>query len=421
MIEPVAFTHAEANLLPGDASWQPEDFAHHLTRYGPVATASPALIPEIQASGLKGRGGAGFPAGLKWRAVADRAGGRGVVLVNGVEADPTSGKDFLLMTARPHLVLDGAVMAARAVGAAEIVVGVNRTAVQAHRAMAAAVVERREPVRIEIVDVPSRYVAGEETALARFVSGGPALPTLTPPRPFERGVRGRPTLVHNPETLAWAALIGRRGGAWYRALGSDQHPGAMLVTVQGACARPGVYELPCSASVGEALARAGVTQAQAVLIGGYFGTWHSLSPSTGEGWGGGAASSLADVNAGVILALPAASCGLAETARIMSFLAGESARQCGPCFNGLPALSSVMARVAVGRAGPAEVDRLRRWAGQLTGHRGVCHHPDGAVTLLQSALRTFEADLTFHLRRGACQGSRQPSVLPAAATEDGWR
>ncbi|TMD16598.1 MAG: proton-conducting membrane transporter [Chloroflexi bacterium] len=418
MIEPVAFTQAEANLIPDDASWEPEDFAHHLARYGPVPTASPALIPEIQASGLKGRGGAGFPAGLKWRAVADRAGGRGVVLVNGVEADPTSGKDRLLMTARPHLVLDGALMAARSVGAAEIVVGVNRTAVEAHRAMAAAVSERREPVRIEVVGVPSRYVAGEETALAQFVSGGPARPTLTPPRPFQRGVRGRPTLVHNSETLAWAALIGRRGGAWYRALGSEQHPGAMLVTVAGACARPGVYELPCSASVGEALARAGVTQAQAVLIGGYFGTWVPMEPSPSMG---GDATEPLGSNAGVILALPAASCGLAETARIMSFLAGESARQCGPCFNGLPALSSVMARVAVGRAGSAEVDRLRRWAGQLTGHRGACHHPDGAVTLLESALRTFEADLTFHLRRGACQGSRQPSVLPAAATEDGWR
>lgn len=273
--------------------------------------------------------------------------------------------------------------------------------------------------------MPSRYVAGEETALVQFVNGGPARPTVRPPRPFERGVKGRPTLVQNVETLAWAALIGRRGGAWFRSLGSDGSPGAMLVTIQGAVAQPGVYELPASATVGDALTLAGETGAQALLLGGYFGTWvptPSPSPLTGEGRGGGAAAQvLAEVNAGVILALPAASCGLTETARIMSFLAGESARQCGPCFNGLPALSSVMAKVAVGRARPIDVEHLRRWANQLSGQRGACHHPDGAVTLLKSALRTFEADLLFHLQRGACRGSQAASVLPAAGTEDGWR
>jgi NADH:ubiquinone oxidoreductase subunit F (NADH-binding) len=411
MIEPLASMQPEAGLLPENPVSESEGLAAHSVRYGPPPLEPEDAIQVIESSGLTGRGGAAFPAGVKWRSVAAQASGRAVVLVNGVEADPSSGKDRLLMATRPHLVLDGAVMAARSLGAREVLIGVNRRATEAHRAMAAAIRERRERLRLELVDVPPRYVAGEETALVQFVSGGPARPKLTPPRPFERGVRGQPTLVHNAETLAWVALIGRHGAAWYRALGSDRHPGAMLVTIRGAVSRPGVYELPCSMSAGEALAQAGVTDAQALLLGGYFGTWVATE---------GASVPLGSIP-GVILALAAGSCGLTETARIMSFLAGESARQCGPCFNGLPALSSAVGRVAAGSARPAEVERLRRWANQLSGHRGACHHPDGAVNLLKSALRTFEADLDHHLRRGACRGSRQPSILPAAAAEDGWR
>jgi NADH:ubiquinone oxidoreductase subunit F (NADH-binding) len=391
-----------------------ESLSRHQAALGARPFGSPAMIPVIEASGLRGRGGAGFPTGLKWRAVADRSEGRAVVLVNGVEADPVSRKDRFLMGSRPHLVLDGAVIAAESVGAKHVIVAVNRGAAPARQALATAIQERRERIRIEVIDVPSRYVAGEETALVQSVNGRPARPTVTPPRPFEKGVQGRPTLVQNAETLAWVGLIARRGAAWFRSLGSPSNPGAVLITIDGSVPRPGVYELPASATIMHALATAGCADPsvlQAVLAGGYFGTWVSPANELPVG----------DAGAGIIVALPPSSCGLTETARIMSFLAGESARQCGPCFNGLPALASAIAQIAAGRARTADVERLRRWANQLSGHRGACHHPDGAINLLKSGLRAFEVDLNVHLQRGACRGSKAASVLPVARTAEGWR
>jgi NADH:ubiquinone oxidoreductase subunit F (NADH-binding) len=415
MIEPLMPEATGGWLLPHLAHGETgEALSRHQAALGARPSGSEAMLAVIEASGLRGRGGAGFPTGRKWRAVAQQSSGGAVVLVNGVEADPVSRKDRVLMGGRPHLVLDGAIIAAESVRAKQVIVAVNRGAAPARRALATAIKERRERIRIDLMDLPSRYVAGEETALVQFVNGGPARPTVTPPRPFEKGVAGRPTLVQNAETLAWAGLIARRGDAWFRSLGSPALPGAVLVTVDGSVPRPGVYELPASATIVHALEAAGCADPsglQAILAGGYFGSW--VAPSDER--------LLGEVGAGVIVALPRSSCGLTETARIMSFLAGESAGQCGPCFNGLPAVASAIAQIAVGRARTGDVDRLRRWANQLSGNRGACHHPDGAINLLKSALRAFELDLNAHLQRGACRGSQAPSVLPVAKTADGWR
>jgi len=384
----------------------------NLEREGQRPIGSPALIDLIQRSGLRGRGGAGFPTGLKWRAVAERGQGHAVLVANGVEADPLSAKDRLLMTSYPDLVLDGAVIAAESVGATDVVLAVNRGFADARGALTAAVQRRRERVKVSLVDIPSRYVAGEETAVVHFINRGIAKPTGTRPRPFERGAFGRPTLVQNVETLAWAGLIARRGDGWFRSLGTPAVPGAVLVTVSGAVVNPGVIELPAGATLEVAVAGAGGATAspQALLVGGFFGSWVDAGRARSVSEGG-----------GMVLALPASSCGLAETARMLDILARETAHQCGPCFNGLPALADVMTRVAFGRPQAAEVQRLRRWAGQLGGHRGACHHPDGAIGLLLSALTAFEHDLNWHLLRGACAGSQRPSVLPAIAVGTSWR
>jgi NADH:ubiquinone oxidoreductase subunit F (NADH-binding) len=170
-----------ARLGDGEAG---EALSRHQAALGARPSGSPETLRVIEASGLRGRGGAGFPTGVKWRAVAQRSRGGAVVLVNGVEADPVSRKDRTLMGRRPHLVLDGAIIAAESVGAKQVIVAVNRGALPARRALAIAIRERRERIHIDLIDVPSRYVAGEETALVQFVNGGPARPTVTPPRPF---------------------------------------------------------------------------------------------------------------------------------------------------------------------------------------------------------------------------------------------
>src|SRR5438445_4779829 len=221
-----------------------ESFAAHQNRLGALPTAlAERLIPQLEALNLLGRGGAGFPVGRKWRAVAARANGKGVVLANGAEGEPLSAKDRTLMALRPHLVIDGALLAARAVGAGEIVFYLGSQHVEAGRAMSTALSERgRLDVPVRIVAAPNTYVAGEESAAVHFVDAADARPTTTPPRPFEQGIRGRPTLVQNVESLAHAALIGRFGDSWYREAGRGETRGTGLITVTGAPAR-GVREV----------------------------------------------------------------------------------------------------------------------------------------------------------------------------------
>ena len=250
--------------------------ATHTSVHGPLPSV-PALqlIEEVERSGLRGRGGADFPTARKLRAVAERR-RVGPVIVNGSETEPASAKDRLLLSRLPHLVLDGAVLAAGAVGAGQVIVKVCSDAADTVSALEGAVaVRERDPVPISVVAGPEGYVAGEESAVVHHLGGGPPLPTFVPPRPFERGYRGRPTLIQNPETLAQIALVARFGSRWYRELGTVADPGSALVTISGAVRAPGVYELAFGTAMSDLLAAAGgpTEPLQALLVGGYFGTW----------------------------------------------------------------------------------------------------------------------------------------------------
>ncbi len=248
----------------------------HDARYGPVRLRGEALIAEVERSGLAGRGGAAFPAGRKLRTVAARARRGAVLIANGMESEPASAKDASLLARVPHLVLDGIALAAAAVSADRAYLCVHRAA-QAE-ALAAAVAERsgRDPVPVTVAVMPARYVASEASALVHHFNGGPAVPLFTPPRPSERGVGGRPTLVSNVETLANVALISRYGAGWFLSLGVPEAPGSALVTLSGAVPRPGVWEIALGTPLRDVLALSGVSGAsgvQAVLTGGYFGIW----------------------------------------------------------------------------------------------------------------------------------------------------
>ncbi|MEO9174978.1 MAG: proton-conducting membrane transporter, partial [Gaiellales bacterium] len=198
----------------------PASLAQHVARFGDVPDRKGArLIDELEASGLAGRGGAGFPTHRKLRAVLG-ARRTPIVVANGMEGEPASAKDRFLLSVAPHLVLDGAVLAAAAVGAETVHVCVPRGPRSTRPALERAIEERRllgrDGPRIHLWSLPPRYVAGEETAVVSLLNGADARPTMTPPRPFERGVDGRPTLLQNVETLAHLALIARFGAAWFR-------------------------------------------------------------------------------------------------------------------------------------------------------------------------------------------------------------
>ena len=392
-----------------------ESFTDHRRRLGglpPVADRR-ALIDVLASSGLLGRGGAGFPVARKWAAVADRSTGDAVVLANGAEGEPLSAKDRTLMATRPHLVLDGAELAADAVGADRIVLYVGSEHIAAGTALRRAVAERAadsraaRPIAVTLVEAPPTYVAGEESAAVHFVNAGDARPTGTMPRPFERGVDTRPTLVQNVETLAHVALIARNGDAWYREIGGPSTRGSALVTVGGATGR-WVTEIPIGTTVAEVADLAAVPRVpRAVLLGGYFGGWLSadeamdlpLDPvalrEAGSAFG-----------CGVVSFLDRSACGIDATARIIDYMAGQSAAQCGPCVFGLRAIADATVRIAGGTAASDDLERLTRWSGQLAG-RGACRHPDGAVGLMLSALRVFADDFVAHARLGRCPVARE--------------
>jgi NADH:ubiquinone oxidoreductase subunit F (NADH-binding) len=391
----------------------------HLDLHGglppvPRRRASEELIRLVEASGLLGRGGAAFPTGRKLRAVAT-SGRRPFVLVNGAEGEPLSGKDAVLLAYVPHLVLDGAAVAAAAVGAREAAVAVAARGALA--AVQAAIAEREQArvdrVRMLPVGVPDRFVAGEETAVVNLLNGGPAVPTSTPPRPFERGVRGAPTLVLNAETAAHLALLARHGSTWFRSVGTPDEPGSALVTLGGAVARPGVYEIPLGLPLHDLVEWAGGPSRRiaAFVVGGYFGGWIAADDA--------GSVRLADaelrlqgasLGARAIFALPAGACGVVETARVARYLAGESAGQCGPCVHGLDAIAGALEQLAARRcAGRSPVAQLERWLGLVQG-RGACRHPDGTARFVASGLRVFADEVARHVR-GSCSGSEAP-VLP---------
>jgi NADH:ubiquinone oxidoreductase subunit F (NADH-binding) len=409
-------------LPPGTAG--PESLRAHLGRRGsvPYRNGPGRLIDGLEAAGLTGRGGAAFPVYRKMAAVA-AAGGRPFVVGNGAESEPASSKDVSLLWLAPHLVLDGLQLAAEAVGAQEACLYVHEAehgplGDGLRRALSERSSGRIDRVPVWLAPAPGRFLAGQETAMVNVLGGGPALPTYAPPRVFERGVAGAPTLVQNVETLAHIALIARFGPDWFRALGTRAEPGSMLCTVHHTDGTTRVTEAalgtPLPALIGSDLAPgpAGLAHAaQAVLVGGYHGSWLPSGRAAGLTLDNTAlAASGGILGAGVIAALPAGRCGLAETARVVRYLALESAGQCGPCLNGLPRIAAALAELAGPRPGRQVRADVDRWAGLVSG-RGACAHPDGSVRFVRSALKVFAAELGQHAD-GRCTATTGEPFLP---------
>ena len=389
----------------------------HLGQWGAVpAWRASHFLDELDRSGLRGRGGGWFPVGTKWRAVR-RVGLRSpVVVANGAEGEPASGKDRLLLTQLPHLVLDGAVLAAATVGASEVVVHVPAFA---RSAMSRAIEERRrhgpDPCAIDIVVAPDRYLAGQESAAVNAINGQkPASPSFVALRSVrERGVRGRPTLVQNVESLAHASLIARFGADWFRSIGTNGSPGTTLLTVTGRWPEARIVEAPLGTRLADVLGLAAedTESIQGVLLGGYGGGWLTTTEALGMPLTEEAARQLgSSIGAGVVVLLPSHVCPLLEISRVVRYMEGEGAGQCGPCVNGLDMLAHTMELLAVRpsalRNGVSAIPTL---CGLVEG-RGACAHPDGVARFVRSAMRVFENHSSLHIRRGPCHTTAGPSL-----------
>lgn len=379
-----------------------EDYADYTRDGGYRPLDDPdALLDQVDSSGLLGRGGAAFPFGRKARTVRDaaRRGAQTVVVANGEEGEPASVKDRWLLRHRPHLVLDGLRLAAALVGARQAYVYVSD-----EQAAAAVNTELTQldpavlgDVGVQLVTVDAGYVAGEETAAVRRINGGPAKPTDKPPRPYESGVAGLPTMVSNVETLAHLPYIQRHGADGFRAVGTASSPGTFLATVTGAGRPPVLYELPYGTAFSDLLARHGVHpgEVRGVLMGGYFAGLvntdiltatldHDAIGRLGSALGCGAMSILTD------------DCPVAVAAAVLEYFDRENAGQCGSCFNGTAAMSAVASALRDGVATQEDVDRLQRWSEVLRG-RGACGTLDGATNVAGSLLRQFPDLVARHL------------------------
>ena len=395
---------AQRLLLAEDASLEA-----HLAAYGALP-GRVDLVPMVRDAGLTGHGGAGFPAGAKLGGAARRRGG--VVVANGAEGEPASAKDRALLQLAPHLVLDGLVLAARTIRASAAYVATESAetaaALREQIALRERLSVRKDRFRIEVVEVKDRFVSGEESALVNAINGGPGLPQDRAVPIYERGVRKRPTLVHNVETLAHMGLIARFGSEWFRARGTEDLPGTFLATVSGDVAGPGVHEAEYGVPLLELVEATGgaLSGVQAVLVGGFHGAW---IPGSGVRSTTMSRASLArhgaTVGAGVVLVLGERRCGLRESAGIASYLADQSAGQCGPCVFGLPAVADALSRLADPERRPGGdwrlIDEVVRLTTLVRG-RGACKHPDGTARFAMSTLNAFAHDIELHLGGTCC-------------------
>ncbi|PXW27927.1 UNVERIFIED_CONTAM: NADH:ubiquinone oxidoreductase subunit F (NADH-binding) [Williamsia faeni] len=382
-----------------------EDLADYRRSGGYQPLENPdRLLGEVDESGLRGRGGAGFPLGIKLRSVREHGlrAGEAVIVANGEEGEPASVKDRWLMRHRPHLVLDGLRLAAAVVGARRGHVYVSDA--DAAAAIEAALLDAAEilgDLELSVLVVEAGYVSGEETAAIRAINGGPAKPSDKPPRPFEQGVAGMPTLVSNVETLAHIPHIARNGAASFRSRGTTSSPGTFLATVTGAGKPPVLYEIPHGLPFADLLAVHGVASddVRGVLMGGYFGGLlsrdvltgtldHDSIRSLGGGLGCGAISLLTD------------QCPVAVAASVMRYFDRENAGQCGSCFNGTAAMAAVLDALRDGIAGADDLARLERWSVVLRG-RGACATLDAATNVAATVLSRFPDAVADH-RSGRC-------------------
>lgn len=354
------------------------------------------LPGRLAAAGLRGRGGAAFPVARKLAAVLAGPGPR-VIVANGEEGEPASVKDRYLLLHRPHLVLDGLRLLAGAAAASRAHVYVSDPAVESSVTAALDETESLWDIPVSVFRVEHTYVAGEESALVRAIDGGPALPTAKPPRAFEAGVGGAPTLVQNVETLAHVALLaaGRGTGDTF------------LATLTGADREPTLLEVPFGVTLGDVVGD--VTGLRGVVAGGLFGglladPWRTpLGYDEFRALGSG-------LGCGAFALLGPRDCPIDAAADAVGYLAAESARQCGVCINATAGMRDVLAGLRTGTTTADDVTRMAGWTQRVPG-RGACALIDAAARMAASLLHEFPAEVTAHLA-GPCPQCAALGPLP---------
>ncbi|MFL5641087.1 MAG: NADH-ubiquinone oxidoreductase-F iron-sulfur binding region domain-containing protein [Chloroflexota bacterium] len=393
------------------------------------ATATTAMI---FGSGLRGRGGAGFPAATKWRTAAATDAARRYVVVNGYGADPATGTDRFLLERDPYAVIEGAAIAAFAIGATDVIVAVRAEATEAIRRLTAAIGAAEEAgyigfdafgsghdIVVTVRPVQGAYMLGEETVLLKALDGKRGQPEQRPPHPAERGLFDMPTVVHNVQTVAAVPWIIRNGEAAYSAIGSPESPGTILVQIRTP-AGDGIAEVPLGTPLRDVVALGGKLRAgrsiKAVLVGGPSGgllppelldTPYDFEPLRAAG---------AHIGSGSVVVADDRAC-IVDLARLLTrFCASEACGKTIPCRIGTRRLVEIADRVVDGRPRPTDVQLLEDLSADIVGS-ALCDHERLATFPLTSGMRYFRSELDEHIVRSACPaGVCHPIAVAAGAT-----
>lgn len=365
-----------------------------------------AVVDILEAAGLVGMGGAGFPTHRKWREAARQEAPMRYVVVNGNEDEPGTFKDRHLLSRTPHQVIEGALIAALAIDAANVVFYINRRLQGAIASMREAIEgwlaspymariasALGHPVELHVAQSTGRYIGGEETAIVSWLGGSFPFPHRKPPFPAQCGVRDAPTLINNTETIANVAHILRAGAAAYRALGVGEACGTKLYSLSGDVLEPGLYELPMGTSLRDLVfvhgrGMLGGKSFKAVFTGGPSNTLLTAADLDVALDFASLRQRGSRLGTGAMIVVGEGTSIVREVARYVEFFAAGSCGQCPPCKCGTFQMARLLQRIDTGAAGREAVAALESLCELLPGS-GQCALIDGAVTVVESSIRTF--------------------------------
>jgi NADH:ubiquinone oxidoreductase subunit F (NADH-binding) len=377
------------------------------------------IINEVSDAGLRGRGGAGFPTGKKWMFTRESPDQPHYLVMNGGEDEPGSKKDRLLMENLPHLVIEGAVLGAYAIGAAKAYLYINANYEAAIKSVATALDEAKATgfggrnvlgsnvdIDMEIVPAPHNYVAGEDTAVLEVIEGKKPLPRQKPPFPVTVGLFGKPTAVNNVETLANVAPIVLRGAQWYRKFGTADSPGTMIFSLNDDVNRPGIYELPFGTPLRYLIEECGGgiksdKKIKAIMPAAPSSAFlppekidtpldHNAMREAGSALG-----------CGVVHLIPEGVCIVEEVLRISEFFTAESCGQCPACRMETNTLTALLKKVQQGQGGRPILEQFGKVLAFNKG-KGFCNLIAMPGPPIESALKLFPRDFEAHLASGQC-------------------
>ncbi len=387
------------------------------------------VLAEVKRSGLRGRGGAGFPTGKKWDLAAQKKGPKKYVCCNAAEGEPGTYKDRTLIRSNPHQLIEGVILAAYAVGSDEAYIFLKEGFSEEYAILSRGVEEAAEAgflgedilgtsfrLEIKVVRGPNVYIAGEETAMLEAIEGRPARPKQKPPfYPIQHGLYGKPTLVNNAETLSNIPHILTRGAEWYSRIGHPKSPGTMLFTVGGEVERPGVYEVPLGTFLKDLIyglgggLRGGLKfkavfpggPSQALLVERDLDVSLDFESMKERGSG---------LGTGAVMVFSEATCMVAAAHYFASFFMRETCGQCPPCKLGTMHMAHLLEKIETGRGETKDIRSLEQIFGLIRG-RGYCDLINSSVRSVESALKHFRHEFEAHLREKRCPLNGMPDDL----------